>query len=117
MGFGGGAGFLGEQGGFGFVFDLVDERGSFVNIWQLVDCDLAEEGERERVLVSCVFTYCDFEIDHFVCERAHLIVEAEAVLARVLGCEDKISLSFFFAGEDYSVAWAVDYVVDVEGAS
>lgn len=61
--------------------------------------------------------YRDLEIHHLLRKGAHLVVEAEAVLALVVGREDEVTLSLFGAVQDYPVAGAGNCVVDVEGAA
>ncbi len=62
----------------------------------------------------------NFEIDELVREGGHGVGEAEGVRARGLRGEDKVSLAFFFAGQDDFVTsrgWAGHGVVDVKGAA
>lgn len=101
--FGGGTGFLGEERRFGFVFDL--------------DSSLVLEGGEKGRREGEGAAYSDFEVDHFVCESGHLVVEAYAVFSHVLCCEDKVSLSFFLACHDLLVIRSYHLVVDVEGAA
>lgn len=61
--------------------------------------------------------YRDFEVNHLVRDGAHLVVEAEAVLARLVRSEDKVALALVRAVEDGLVVGADDRVVDVEGAA
>ena len=62
-------------------------------------------------------TYSDFEIDHLVSKRAHLITETELVVANFFCCEDIVALSFFLAGEDFSLRRIGHDIVNVEGSS
>lgn len=39
----------------------------------------------------------DFEVDHLVGKGADTVVEAEAVLANLVGCEDEVTLAFLGA--------------------
>ena len=67
-----------------------------------------EKGER---------AYGNFEINEFLGESAHLIVEAEAVFAWLGGCEYEIPLTLLGSVHYYSVIGPSNFVVDVEGSS
>ncbi len=62
-------------------------------------------------------TYANLEVDVFVRVRAHLVAEAELVLARVGGREDVVALSLVQALEDDLAGGAGHIVVDVERAA
>lgn len=64
-------------------------------------------------------TYSDLEINKLLGECAHLVVEAEAVLADLVGSEDEVALSFLRSVKDDLLlaaigTWAHDRVIDVE---
>lgn len=61
--------------------------------------------------------YGDLEIDDFLRERAHLVVEAESIFSCVGGGEYKVALALFLVLHDYLLVWADHAVVDVEGAA
>jgi len=46
-------------------------------------------------------SYRDFKIDKLVRESRDGVVEAEAVLARVSGCEDVVALALLLAIQDH----------------
>lgn len=60
--------------------------------------------------------YSYFEIHHFLCKSAHFVVKAELIFARFLGREDRVQLALFGVRHDCSV-WAIDTVIDIEGAT
>lgn len=53
-------------------------------------------------------TYRNLKVDHLLGECAHLVVEAEAVLARVVRREDEVALSLFYAIENDLVCGSND---------
>lgn len=67
-------------------------------------------------------TYGDFKVHELLCKCAHLVVEAEAVLADLVGCEHKVALALLRAIED-DLLWAAigaradNRVIDVERAA
>lgn len=61
----------------------------------------------------------DFEVDHLVGKGADAVVEAEAVLADLVGCEDKVALALLGTIKDGLLssglrAGSVDCVVDCD---
>jgi hypothetical protein len=62
-------------------------------------------------------TYSDFEIHKLLSERAHLIIEAESVFARLSRSEDEISLSLFRAIHNDLVPGSHHLVINIEGTS
>jgi hypothetical protein len=69
------------------------------------------------LLRSAGGAYGDFKIHHLLRKRAHLVVEAEAVLADIIGRKNKVSLPLLGAVEYDLVRGANDAVVHVEGAA
>lgn len=61
--------------------------------------------------------YRNLKIHIFIRDRAHLIIEAELVLANLIGRKHKVPLSFGLSIEDDLVVWTGDYVADVKGAA
>jgi hypothetical protein len=59
-------------------------------------------------------TYGNFEIDHLLCESAHLVVEAETVFSHIIGREYEIALSLLGSVEDDLVCGTDNRVVDIE---
>ena len=59
-------------------------------------------------------TYGNLEIYHLLCECAHLVAEAEAVLAHVIGREDKVALALLVAVENKLVGRTDNLVIDIE---
>ena len=57
------------------------------------------------------------EIDVFVCVCAHLVAEAELVLADLVGGKDKVTLALVLAIGDDFTAGSCDFVVDIERPS
>lgn len=51
---------------------------------------LAELGACRSVRLEQGPTYCNFEVHHFLSERAHFVVEAKAVLSGRLGREYRV---------------------------
>lgn len=71
----------------------------------------------EYVVETKLWTYGDFKVYKLVGNGRHVVVEAEAVLAGLIGGEDEVALTFLFALEDYSFLacffrGAIDGVVD-----
>ncbi len=62
-------------------------------------------------------TYGDLKVHHLLDPGAHLVVEAEAVLARLFCREDGVELPLFTVLHYDLVVGAYDAVVDVEGAA
>lgn len=65
----------------------------------------------------CSGTDRDLKVDKLVGVGAHLVVEAEAVLADLVGGKDKVALSLLLTVEDVLSTRAGDLVVDVKGSS
>lgn len=61
--------------------------------------------------------YRDLEVHRLLGEGAHLVVEAEAILAHIVGREDKVALSLLGTVENHLVVGASYCVVDIEGAT
>lgn len=61
-----------------------------------------------------VCSYGNLKVDEFVGEGAHLVVEAELVLANDVGVEDKVALALLLAIEDDLLVRAGDNVIDIE---
>ena len=64
-----------------------------------------------------MWTYGNFKVYELVGNGRHVVVEAEAVFAGLIGGEDEVALAFLFAVEDDSFLaclfrGAVDGVVD-----
>lgn len=64
-------------------------------------------------------TYSDFKINELLSKSAHLVVEAETVLADLVGCEYKVALALLCAVEDDLLLAAIgartdNRVVDVK---
>lgn len=62
-------------------------------------------------------TYSDFKVDEFLCECAHLVVEAEPVLSSLGRCKDEIPLSLLLAIHHDLVSWTNNLVINIEGTS
>lgn len=62
-------------------------------------------------------SYRNLKVDVLVGIRAHLIVEAELVLARLVGREDKVALALVETLEEDLAVGVGDLVVDVERAT
>ena len=62
-------------------------------------------------------TYSYFEINKFLRECAHLIVEAKSVFSSLACGEDEVSLSLLFPIHDDLVPRSHNLVIDIEGAS
>ena len=56
----------------------------------------------------------NLEVDEFLGERAHLVVEAELVLARHSRGEDKVSLPLLLSLQNYLAEWPSHLIVDIE---
>lgn len=61
------------------------------------------------------WTYRNLKVDVLVGVRAHLVVEAELVLADLVGREDKVALALVEALEQDLAVGVSDLVVDVKG--
>lgn len=59
-------------------------------------------------------TDSNFEIDKFLGKCAHLVVEAERVVANLLRGEDKVALSLLFALKDDLSTGSLDKVIDIK---
>ena len=59
----------------------------------------------------------NLKVDKLLAVRAHVVVEAELVLANIVGREDKVALLLLLALHDNLAGRARDLVVDVERAS
>jgi len=83
----------------------------------------SRRGARSRVgcavmaLIHRGEAYRDFKIHHLLRPGAHLVVEAEAVLARLFCREDGVELPLFTVLHYYLVVGTHHAVVDVEGAA
>ena len=64
-----------------------------------------------------VAMYSELEVHHLVRNGGHLVVEAGAIVARVVGGKHEVALPLFRAFLDDSVIWADYFVVNVEGAT
>jgi hypothetical protein len=64
-----------------------------------------------------VLTYRNLKIHHLLRKSAHLIIEAEPILAHIIRRKHKVALSLLCAVEDDLVRGARDRVVYVEGAA
>jgi hypothetical protein len=62
-------------------------------------------------------TYSDLEINKFLSEGTHLIVEAESVFARLASCEDKVALSLLLSIHDDLLIGTHNLVIDIERSS
>ncbi len=62
----------------------------------------------------CVCTDRNLKVHHLLGKRRHLVVEAERILARLVGREDKVALALLLAVHDLLVAGALDGVVHVK---
>lgn len=65
----------------------------------------------------CVTAYRNFEVDHLVGDRGHVVVEAKPVFASLVCCEHVVSLSLFLsvhhnALRPWLCSWPGDLVVD-----
>lgn len=56
----------------------------------------------------------DLEIDEFLGECAHLVIEAERICALFLSGEDEVALTLLLGLEDDLAARGLDDVVDIE---
>jgi hypothetical protein len=62
-------------------------------------------------------TYSDFKVDEFLCECAHLIVEAESVFSSLGRCEDEVPLSLLLTIHHDLVSWTNNLVINIERPS
>jgi hypothetical protein len=62
-------------------------------------------------------TYGNLKVDNFLSKCAHLVVEAEAVLARLVGREDKIALPLLGAVQYDPLLGPNNRIVDIERAA
>ena len=69
---------------------------------------------RELVERFQVTTNRNLEVNKLLGECAHLIVEAERVVADPSSSKDKVALTLLLAREDDLAAGALDNVVDIE---
>lgn len=61
--------------------------------------------------------YRDFKINKLLGKRAHIVIKAESVLARLFRGEDEVALSLLLRAHDSLVAGTDDAVVDIERAT
>lgn len=59
-------------------------------------------------------TDSNLEIDVFLGESAHIVIEAEGVFADLLGGEDEVALSLFLAIHDNLTIGTLDGIVDIK---
>lgn len=97
-----GSALLGREGHAGLVLDLEDWRS--VRGKRVVQADRA-------------WAYRNLKVDKLVGVGAHLVVEAELVLAGFLRSEDKVSLPLLLPIHDVPPIRTRDPEVDVEGAA
>ena len=114
-----------------FIFDLATPCVSYESLCGQIILPIVigepalELGRLERLEERCVWdrgrvkrdAYRDLEVHRLLRKGAHLVVEAEAVFARVVGREDEVTLALFGAVEDHLLVGARDGVVDVERAA
>src|SRR3569833_1421660 len=62
-------------------------------------------------------TYSNLEVDVFIRIRAHLVAEAELILADVVGTEDEVALSLILTIQNDLARGAGNLVIDIERAS
>lgn len=96
-------------------FDGMAARGASFSTWGV----LVPLCWNSRVTRKRRGAYGDFKVDQLLCESAHLVVEAEAVLADFIGCEDEVTLSFLGSVEDDFLlpaigSWADNRIINVE---
>lgn len=49
---------------------------------------------------DCGIAHSNFKVDKLLGERAHLVVEAKAIFANLVGRENEVALSFFGTVKD-----------------
>lgn len=103
-----GGSLFGWEGGAFFVFDLYFER----EVEGLVSW-IGMEKERRGTKV----TYSDFEIDEFLLESTHVVIEAETILSHLLRRKHEITLPLFRPIHYNFFIWSLDLVVDIERAA
>lgn len=94
-----GATLLGGEVDTGLVLDLWAKASVSVCLWQ-----------RWRV----GGTDSNLKVDKLVCDSAHLIVEAERVVANIVAGEDKVSLALLLPVNDNLADWACNLEIDIE---
>lgn len=97
----GGGGLLRREFGLRFVFDLEQQR---------------RVSPRTPLLLAMreVGTNGDLEVHELLSGGAHLVAEAELVVAHSVGSKDKVSLPLLLALQNDLVAGADDRIVDIE---
>ena len=62
-------------------------------------------------------TYRDLKVHELLCPGAHLVVEAEPVLADIIRREHKITLLLLLALQNDTFLRSHDFVIDIEGST
>ena len=71
---------------------------------------------RDSVCTEHKVTYRNLKIHIFLSKSAHIVVEAEGIVANQVGCKDEVSLAFFLAIKNDFASRPFHNVVDIERA-